>query len=84
MTVTTTYTDLDRVRALAAYEVAADEHLALRDDNYGVAASWARCRDRARTMWAELPRGWQDDAVLWPAYQEAGREHLQDSLAVMA
>lgn len=48
MSANTNYTDVDRVRALAAFEVSAEKHLALRDDDDGEAASWERCRDRIR------------------------------------
>jgi hypothetical protein len=83
MSATTNYTEVDRVRALAAFEVSADEHLALCDDDAGEAGSWERCRDRIHGVWAELPSGWQDEAVLWPAYLVARREYLRESLAVM-
>lgn len=54
MSATTNYIQVDRARALAAFEVSADEHLALCDGDAGEAGSWERCRDRIRGVWAEF------------------------------
>ena len=70
--------DLDRVRALAAFELFAFEHRAYSHGGDGAAASWERCQERIAELRAELPACWWDDPELNSAYRTAERAYAVD------